>query len=66
MQVFVRQEDNKRRLFAGTLNKNEKHSIVKEGVLQISFSEGNYLSIERSDGTTVRPQKSGRGWIRIQ
>ena len=66
VQVFVRQEDNKRRLFAGTLNKNEKHSIVKEGVLQISFSEGDYLSIERSDGTTVRPQKSGRGWIRIQ
>jgi len=66
VQVFVRQEGNKRRLFSGTLNRGERRSIVKEDVLQISFSEGNNLLIERSNGTPVRPQKSGRGWIRLQ
>ena len=66
VQVFVRQEGNKRRLFSGTLNKGERRSIAKEDVLQISFSEGNNLLIERSEGSPVRPQKAGRGWIRLQ
>lgn len=66
VQVFVRQESNKRRLFVGTLNKGERRSMAKEDVLQISFSEGNNLLIERSNGTSIRPQKSGRGWIRLQ
>lgn len=65
VQVFVRQESDKHRLFSGTLHKDEKQTIIKEDVLQISYSEGNNLRIERSDGTSIHPQKSGRGWIRI-
>lgn len=66
VQVFVRQENDKKRLFSGTLEKNERRSIAKEDILQISFSEGNRLVIERSNGSTIRPQKQGRGWIRLQ
>ena len=66
VQVFVRQESDKKRLFSGTLEKNERRPIAKEDVLQISFSEGNRLLIERSDGSSIRPQKPGRGWIRLQ
>lgn len=65
VQVFVRQESDKKRLFSGTLEKNERRAIAKEDVLQISFSEGRHLAIERSDGTSIRPQKEGRGWIRL-
>lgn len=66
VQVFVRQEKDKKRLFSGTLNKDERHLLAKEDVLQISYSEGNNLLIERSDGTTIRPQKPGRGWTKVQ
>ena len=66
VQVFVRQEKDKKRLFAGTLNKDERRPISKEDVLQISYSEGNNLLIERSDGSTIRPQKPGRGWTKVQ
>ncbi len=66
VQVFVRQEKDKKRLYSGTLNKDERRSILKEDTLQISYSEGNNLLIERSDGSTIRPQKDGRGWTRIR
>ena len=66
VQVFVRQESDKRRLFSGTLEKDARQLIAKEDVLQISFTEGNNLLIERSDGTSIRPQKAGRGWIRVK
>lgn len=66
VQVFVRQENDKKRLFSGTLEKNERRAIAKEDVLQISFSDGDHLLIERSDGSSIRPQKPGRGWIRLQ
>ena len=66
VQVFVRQESDKRRLFSGTLEKDARQIIAKEDVLQISFTEGNNLLIERSDGTSIRPQKAGRGWIRVK
>ncbi len=66
VQVFVRQEKDKRHLFSGTLEKGARQVIAKEDVLQISFTEGNNLLIERSDGTCIRPQKQGRGWIRIK
>ena len=66
VQVFVRQEKDKRRLFSGTLEKDARQVIAKEDVLQISFTEGNNLLIERSDGSSIRPQKAGRGWIRIK
>lgn len=66
VQVFVRQEKDKKRLFSGTLNKDERRVLAKEDVLQISYSEGSHLLIERSDGSSIKPQKAGRGWTRIQ
>lgn len=65
VQVFVRTERDKKRVFFGTLEAGARQSIPKEATLQVSFSEGGNLIIERSDGTAIRPQTSGRGWIRI-
>ena len=62
----MKTEKDKKRLFAGTLNKDERRPIAKEDVLQISYSEGNNLLIERADGSTIRPQKPGRGWTKVQ
>ncbi|MDR2769680.1 MAG: helix-turn-helix domain-containing protein [Puniceicoccales bacterium] len=65
VQVFVRQESDRRRLFAGTLNKNEHHTLTKLGPIQISYSEGKFLLIEQTNGLQIKPQKEGRGWIRV-
>ena len=65
VQVFVRTEQDKKRVFFGTLEAGARQSVPKEAALQVSFSEGGNLVIERSDGTAIRPQTSGRGWIRI-
>ena len=65
VQVFVRTERDKKRIFFGTLEAGAQQPIPKEAALQVSFSEGGNLIIERSDGTAIRPQTSGRGWIRI-
>lgn len=65
VQVFVRTEQEKKRVFFGTLEAGARQSIPKEAALQVSFSEGGNLIIKRSDGTAIRPQTSGRGWIRI-
>ena len=65
VQVFVRTERDKKRVFFGTLEAGARQSISKEAALQVSFSEGGNLIIKRSDGTAIRPQTSGRGWIRI-
>jgi hypothetical protein len=65
VQVFVRTEHDKKRVFFGTLEAGARQSVPKEATLQVSFSEGGNLIIERSDGTAIRPQTSGRGWIRI-
>ena len=65
VQVFVRTEQDKKRVFFGTLEAGARQSVTKEAALQVSFSEGGNLVIERSDGTAIRPQTSGRGWIRI-
>jgi transcriptional regulator with XRE-family HTH domain len=65
VRVFVRTEHDKKQVFSGTLDAGARQSLIKESALQVSFSEGNYLIIECSDGISVRPQTSGRGWIRI-
>ena len=65
VQVFVRTERDKKRVFFGTLEAGARQSVPKEAALQVSFSEGGNLIIEHSDGTAIRPQTSGRGWIRI-
>ena len=65
VQVFVRTERDKKRVFFGVLEAGARQSVPKEAALQVSFSEGGNLIIERSDGTAIRPQTSGRGWIRI-
>lgn len=65
VQVFVRQEEDKQRLFAGTLTKGERQALEKMGPVQISYSEGNHLLIEKADGSQIKPQKNGRGWISL-
>ncbi|MDR0755547.1 MAG: helix-turn-helix domain-containing protein [Puniceicoccales bacterium] len=65
VQVFVRQESDRQRLFAGTLNKNEHHPLTRSGPVQISYSEGKFLLIEQANGLHIKPQKEGRGWIRV-
>lgn len=65
VQVFVRQEEDKKRLFADTISKGDRCTIRKTGSVQISYSEGANLLIERSDGSQIKPQKAGRGWIKV-
>ncbi|MDR1665698.1 MAG: helix-turn-helix domain-containing protein, partial [Puniceicoccales bacterium] len=38
VQVFVRQEENKKRLFSDTLDKGDRRAVTKSGPVQISYS----------------------------
>ena len=65
VQVLVRNEYDKQRIFSGTLSKGEKKEIESQNNVQLSYSDGANLYIEKADGTHLKPPKSGRGWLRI-
>lgn len=65
VQVFIRNEADKQRIFSGTLNKGERKEIESVGNVQLSYSDGANLYVEKSDGAHVKPSKVGRGWLRI-
>lgn len=65
VQVFIRQEQDRKRLFAGTMKKGERQSFTSAGPAQISYSEGNSVVIEPKNASPIKPQKGGRGWIRL-
>ncbi|OHE72734.1 MAG: hypothetical protein A2007_06315 [Verrucomicrobia bacterium GWC2_42_7] len=65
VQVCMRQEKDKVRLFAGIIHKGEKKELNRQGPVQISFSEGANLLIEKLDGSQIRPKNQGHGWIKV-
>ncbi|MCQ2955994.1 MAG: helix-turn-helix domain-containing protein [Opitutales bacterium] len=67
VKVLVRKASDKEVIFSGILNEGERKTIDKSDALQVFFSDGDHLLISRSsNGTLIRPQTSGRGFVLIQ
>ena len=67
VKVLVRKASDKQVVFSGILNEGERKAIDKSDALQIFFSDGDHLLISRSsNGTLIRPQTAGRGFVQIQ
>jgi cytoskeleton protein RodZ len=66
VHVVVRQESDKKHIFAGVLHSNTRKVISKSGPVQVLFSDGSLLIIEGSDGKQLKPNQIGRGWVRVQ
>ncbi|MDR2677350.1 MAG: helix-turn-helix domain-containing protein [Puniceicoccales bacterium] len=66
VQVFMRNKTTREKLFSGTLRKGETRHIDYYDDVQISFSEGNALTIRMEDGGDVRPKKAGAGWLEVR
>ena len=67
VKVLVRKASDKQVVFSGILNEGERKAIDKSDALQIFFSDGDHLLISRSsNGTLIRPQSAGRGFVLIQ
>ncbi|HCJ11728.1 MAG: hypothetical protein A2Y14_01400 [Verrucomicrobia bacterium GWF2_51_19] len=66
VQVFVRQEKDKKPLFTGTLHKGEQKIITPDGFVKISFSKGSNLVIKKANGELIRPQSDGVGWVSVR
>lgn len=67
VKVLVRKASDKQVVFSGILNEGERKAIDKSDALQIFFSDGDHLLISRSsNGTLIRPQTAGRGFVLIQ
>lgn len=64
-QVMVRDQQSKQRLFSGLLHKGERRIIDQTNSLQIHFTEGSNIVIEKSNGEQIRPQKTGIGWVKV-
>jgi transcriptional regulator with XRE-family HTH domain len=65
VQVFMRNKVTKEKLFSGTLRKNESKHIDYYDDVQVSFSDGNALTIVTENGENVRPKKAGSGWLEV-
>jgi cytoskeletal protein RodZ len=65
VQVFVRQEGDKRRLLAETIAKGMRRKLEKSGPIEISYSDGSSLLLETPNGGQIKPQKAGPGWITV-
>lgn len=66
VQVVVRQEENKKRLYSGTIEAGKRITLVRQGPVRIHFSSGKNLTIETASGEKVRPAREGVGWMEIQ
>jgi transcriptional regulator with XRE-family HTH domain len=65
VHVIVRQESNKERLFAGTLEAKKPHTLQRQGPVKIHFSDGSSLVIEKPNGEKIKPGRSGVGWVEV-
>lgn len=65
VHLVVRRESDKKRLFAGKLKENEPVKVTRTEPIKVHFSNGTHLQITKSDGTKVKPNKDGIGWIKI-
>ncbi|MDR3117396.1 MAG: helix-turn-helix domain-containing protein [Puniceicoccales bacterium] len=65
VQVLVRTKDSKKKIFSAFLKKGSAEVVEYGESVQISYSEGNALSVRTDSGETVRPRKAGVGWLEI-
>lgn len=65
IQVIVRQEMDKKRLFSGNIKPGTPKTISKTGPVKIHFSDGSSLIIEKPGGDKLKPGRSGVGWIEV-
>jgi transcriptional regulator with XRE-family HTH domain len=65
LQVLVREKDTKQKIFSGTLKKGAVEELEYHEDVQISFSEGGALAVQREGGEVLRPRKAGVGWMEI-
>lgn len=65
IQVIVRQEVDKKRLFSGNIQPGTTKTISKTGPVKIHFSDGSSLIIEKPGGEKLKPGRSGVGWIEV-
>jgi cytoskeletal protein RodZ len=65
VKVMVRSEEDKAKLFSGTVQKGIEKAITYKAPIQIFFDRGEFLSIELANGELLHPD-SGRGGIQIK
>ncbi|MDR3317762.1 MAG: helix-turn-helix domain-containing protein [Puniceicoccales bacterium] len=65
IKVMVRVENNKEKLFSGTLQKGNEKIVTYTTPIQIYFDRGEFLVIELTNGEYLHPD-SGRGGIQIK
>jgi cytoskeletal protein RodZ len=65
VKVMVRSEEDKTKLFSGTVQKAGEQVITYKTPIQIFFDRGEFLVIELANGELLHPD-SGRGGIQIK
>ncbi|MDR2812692.1 MAG: helix-turn-helix domain-containing protein [Puniceicoccales bacterium] len=65
VKVMVRSEEDKAKLFSGTVQKGGEQVITYKVPIQIFFDRGEFLVIELANGEFLHPD-SGRGGVRIK
>jgi hypothetical protein len=65
VKVMVRSEEDKAKLFSGTVQKSGERVITYKAPIQIFFDRGEFLVIELANGELLHPD-SGRGGIQIK
>lgn len=65
VEILVRQEEDKQRIYSGHIKPNNPITITRNGPVKIHFSNGSQLTIEKPNGQKVKPGKDGVGWIEI-
>lgn len=65
IHIVVRQENNKKRLFAGNVDKDHPVTVARQGPVKVHFSDGSKLTIQKPNGKKIRPGREGVGWIEL-
>jgi hypothetical protein len=65
VKVMVRSEEDKAKLFSGTVQKDGERIVTYRTPIQIFFDRGEFLVIELANGELLHPD-SGRGGIQIK
>ncbi|MDR0339980.1 MAG: helix-turn-helix domain-containing protein [Puniceicoccales bacterium] len=65
VKVLVREKNSKQKIFSGTLKKGTSEPVSVREDVQISYSDGNALTIQREGGEVIHPKNTGAGWVEV-
>jgi transcriptional regulator with XRE-family HTH domain len=65
VKVLVREKKSKQKIYASSLKKGANEDLSVRENVQISYSDGNAITIRRENGEVVKPKQSGAGWLEI-